>query len=466
MVVSNALASSGSASSVAYVSAVPGTFTFPIAVSAVVRNKTRAGPPRSVQMIDGGFDPIDIDAEVGDELSITVSIAGGGVRPSIAIKVPARRAPTVVRTNPPKDRTDVSLTVQVLAVFSEPVDQSSVTSSSVALLQDGIAVKGSVRVSADGLSAGFITDSPLQLETTYSMVINQGIRDLDGDALDDASTIAFMTEPPTSVGQLVFAQLSDRQIYRTNADGTGLTRLTSAGNNDRPVWSPDGRRIAFAKNIPGPSNRGWGITDIYLMDADGSNIVRRTVDSDFWSAVWSPDGRKLAISDEGIYYAEIYLISADDDGSSPTLLATEARSPAWSPDGKQIAYVHTSGDDGYHQVYVMNADGTGARPFTENDGGGIYGLAWSPNGKRIAYSKCLAGSCDLYVMDADGGPASQITHAGNAQWAAWSPDGAWIALTLSNYSGSEWRPSVAYVPAQGGTPRVVVIGGFNPSWRP
>lgn len=455
MVVSNAVAGA-----VAYVSAAPGTFQN--AVSAAIRNDTRAGALLQVQMTDGGFDPVGIDANVGDELSVKVSVVDGGVPPSIATRVPARRPPVVVRTHPSKAGVDVALSAELLVVFSEPVDKSSVTSSSVALLQEANAVNGTVQVSADGLTAAFIPNTPLQLQTTYSMAINQGIRDLDGDALDNASTIAFMTTPAIPAGQLVFSQLSDRQIYRISADGTGLTRLTGTGANYRPVWSPDGRRIAFARHFLGSSNN----SDIYLMDADGSNTVRRTIGTDFWSAAWSPDGRKLAISDEGVYYAEIHLVSADNGGLPPSLLATDARSPAWSPDGKQIAYVRTSGDDGYHQVYVMNADGTGARPLTQNDGGGIYGLAWSPDGQRIAYSKCLEGRCDLYVMepDAGGGP---LTSAGNVQGAAWSPDGKWIAVTLSHYdAGGEWQPSVAYVPAEGGIPRVVVAGGFNPSWRP
>jgi Tol biopolymer transport system component len=158
------------------------------------------------------------------------------------------------------------------------------------------------------------------------------------------------------------------------------------------------------------------------MDADGSNVKRLTVKGDLWSAAWSPDGRKLAVSDEGVYESDIWVITVDEGGSAPVHLAKDAKLPAWSPDGEQIAYVHTSGDDGYNQVYVMNADGTVARPLTVIDPGGIGGLAWSPDGKRIACSKCLAGSCDLYVMDAGGGLPRRII--GNAQSAAWSPDGS------------------------------------------
>jgi Tol biopolymer transport system component len=49
-----------------------------------------------------------------------------------------------------------------------------------------------------------------------------------------------------------------------NADGTGVKKLTSAGNNWSPVWSPDGNHIAFA------STRG-GSMQIWVMDKTGGN---------------------------------------------------------------------------------------------------------------------------------------------------------------------------------------------------
>lgn len=262
------------------------------------------------------------------------------------------------------------------------------------------------------------------------------------------TTLAVIDEPNAHSGRLVFVQRSDRQIYRINPDGTALTRLTNLGNNESPVFSPDGRRIAFTRS-----------GNIHLMDADGTNTRQRTVGANFRQVAWSPDGRTLAASDGNIYEADLWLMSADEDGSDPILLASQAALPAWSPDGKKIAFVRISGDDGYHRIDMMNADGTGVTSLTQIDPGAITGLAWSPDGNRIAFSKCLTGSCDLHAIDAAGGTARRITSAGNVFWAAWSPDGAWIALTLG-------FDVVAYVRAEGGTPRIVASGGYHPSWHP
>jgi len=464
--VSGALAVAAEA--IAYLSAEPATF--PNAVAGSVRNISRSGASVSIAIVNGGFDPVRVPAEVGDQLLLLLVTPAGGSMAPIAIKVPARHPPAVVRTNPPKGRTDVALNVQIEVVFSEPVEKSTITTSSIAITRLGIRLTGKVSVSTDGLSAQFTPDMPLEYGSTYSLVISQDVRDLDQEALVDAFSATFDTAPSDtagSLGQLAFAQYSDGGIYSIDANGTGLKKL-AVGRN--PAWSPDGRRIAFAQSRSAPGDNDYGMGDIYVMDADGSHIVQRTANVDLWSAAWSPDGRKLAVSDEGVYYSQIYIISPDADGSIPTVLATDARSPAWSPDGQKIAYVHTSGDDGYHQVYLMNADGTDARAITESDGGGIFSVAWSPDGRRIAFSKCLQGVCDVYVMSSDGSQLTQITSVGTAREAAWSPDGKWIAVSLLTYlrSSSGLVPDfrLTYMPVEGGAPRQIVVGGFHPSWRP
>ena len=258
----------------------------------------------------------------------------------------------------------------------------------------------------------------------------------------------------SSPAELAFTRLSDRQIYRVRADGSGLRRLTTDGENRSPAWSPDGRRIAFVRRS-GPAIDGG---DVWLMDADGSNLAQLTRDGGYNSVTWSPDGARLAVSDNGIYYSSVWVIGAN--GGARTLVATDAADPAWSPDGQRIAFVRVSGDDCCLAVWVTNADGTDARPLTAPDGSIFWGIAWSPDGSSVAYSDARR----LRLVNVDGSDNREVASSVEMQGADWSPDGKWLAVMLP--SSEPWVPAIAYVPVEGGLPRIVVSYGFDPTWRP
>jgi dipeptidyl aminopeptidase/acylaminoacyl peptidase len=103
----------------------------------------------------------------------------------------------------------------------------------------------------------------------------------------------------------------------------------------------------------------------------------------------------------------------------------------WSPDGGKIAF-RSRHDNGFTQVWVMNADGSNPTRLTaESLGSGE--AAWSPDGTKIAYS---ADSGDIYVVSAYGTNRTRLTNLGTDSHAAWSPDGTKIAfnrmLTANN----------------------------------
>ncbi|HEX2302136.1 MAG TPA: hypothetical protein VHH57_00815 [Gaiella sp.] len=168
------------------------------------------------------------------------------------------------------------------------------------------------------------------------------------------------------------------EIYLMNADGSGLRRLTRNTVGDRnPVWSPDGRRIAFENN--------WQLN---VMNADGSRQRRLTRNGGRnFAPAWSPDGQKIAFERRtgrkkygpcnGCGRAstfEIWVMNAD--GSGQQRLTTEGAQPGWSPDGQKIAFM--SERDGNAEIYGMNADGSLQRNVTRTRGGKESGLVWSP----------------------------------------------------------------------------------------
>lgn len=166
----------------------------------------------------------------------------------------------------------------------------------------------------------------------------------------------------------------DSDIYVINVDGTGLINLTS-GNGGRfaldsgPSWSPDGTRIAFSSDRE--SSPEFLVGDIFVMNsANGGNVTNLTETADTaheFQPKWSPDGTKIAYAREWDPYfaAEIFVMNADGGNQTRltfTSVYVEDYLGGWSPDGAKIVF--SSERAGTHDVFVMNPDGSGQTRLT------------------------------------------------------------------------------------------------------
>ncbi len=172
-----------------YVSACAGTFPD---VETITITNLENGESQSVDVEDGGFDPVALEAEPDDTLEIQVRRNDGSSSTYFTL-VPTRKRPRVVRTLPRKDATDVVLSVRPIVVFSEPVDGGTVTVDNLQLQLDGEPVDGTLELHDDGLRAEFTPAEQLQLGTTYTLVITAGVLDLQGDAVEEEVQATFTT---------------------------------------------------------------------------------------------------------------------------------------------------------------------------------------------------------------------------------------------------------------------------------
>jgi Tol biopolymer transport system component len=163
-----------------------------------------------------------------------------------------------------------------------------------------------------------------------------------------------------------------------NADGSGLRRLAHGpwsrddqGFRAVPGWSPDGRKLAFTKRLErsgAPCRPAGRCNDeIYVINADGTGLQRLTRNAvTDGHPVWSPDGRQIAFESGRDGPTEnIYVMNADGSGlQNLTHTATTSFDFAWSPDGRRIAYIEMRIPEPSSPLYVVNADGTGKHRLT------------------------------------------------------------------------------------------------------
>jgi len=265
-------------------------------------------------------------------------------------------------------------------------------------------------------------------------------------SVDDLVRIANLTDLDLSPdGEHVVYSVADPDhvadeprydVWRVRWDGSDRRPLTKTADADEwmPVYSPDGRQIAFLSDRGGEDAE----TQVWVMASDAGEAERLTnfpggvVDFD-----WSPDGRHLAViandperlEDEKepakrppividrYQFKEDFIGLLTDkrqhlylfefEGRKATLLTPGQHDeylPAWSPDGKRIAYVTKRGPDPDRHInwdiYVVEPrKGATERQVTRFEGADLDPYwesrpAWSPDGRRIAF---LQSGEDKYI---------------------------------------------------------------------
>jgi len=248
-----------------------------------------------------------------------------------------------------------------------------------------------------------------------------------------------------------------------------------------PVWSRDGRRLAFVVNAPDTSENSTN-QDIWVWESstDSCRALTRHAKNDY-APQFSPGGDTLAFlsprdSDEG--RPSIWLLPLR--GGEPWKLATFVESVGemhWSPDGRWIAYTmldtlpkrvkdwrkkkwdHVVEDEipQYNHLWVIEV-ATGQQRRVTSGGFMVNGPRWSPDSRQLLFQWNPTGRVDdghlsdLAVVPASGGAFRKLGALPSGA-AAWSPDGRWLAWAGGTNRDMHVEKTDLWVaPASGGLP--------------
>jgi TolB protein len=184
------------------------------------------------------------------------------------------------------------------------------------------------------------------------------------------------------------------------------------------------------------------------MNADGSNQRSITAHRGFAGVpVWSPDGRRLAYQwrpeTAGARW-QLMLMNVDPPGAPEALTDGSANDqvPNWAPDGKRLVFY--SDRTGTDQLYTMTVEGRVTR--LTHSSAADRPAVFSPDGKSIAFLSTRDGEpAAAYVMDAGGVNVRRIGSV-RPQYGApfFSLDGTWLLINPQGARGREiWRLRVA-----------------------
>ena len=116
-------------------------------------------------------------------------------------------------------------------------------------------------------------------------------------------------------------ELGGAAVYLIRPDGSGLCRLTRfAPSEYTPAWSPDGQRVSYSTEVGGDF-------DIAVVRSDGSGWSRLTRTGLDVEASWSPDGKRILFARD----ASIYAMNSDGSDLRRLTTGTVDASPTWRP---------------------------------------------------------------------------------------------------------------------------------------
>jgi dipeptidyl aminopeptidase/acylaminoacyl peptidase len=198
-------------------------------------------------------------------------------------------------------------------------------------------------------------------------------------------------------------EVNDRDIWLHSPDsGTKKLLVKAKGNDNFPLWSPDGKEVVFT------SSRS-GNYDLYRKSVEGDQPEVRLVSTEAadYPRAWSPDGRTL-IYTQAVKGRDLFMLTLVDPGAKSVRLLPDIA--AWqdgariSPDGKYVAYASNAA--GPFDVYVASLEEPAKRwkvslELANGSAGGGGQPRWRRDGRELFY---VLGNDTIMSVDVLAGP--------------------------------------------------------------
>jgi Tol biopolymer transport system component len=251
-------------------------------------------------------------------------------------------------------------------------------------------------------------------------------------------------------------------VVRPAAGGAAVTLVRTDDSIGPLTWSPDGAYLAVVINT----------TRLIVIDV-ASGARRVVARGQIQGASFSPDGRRLAYarSRSARLLARVNVFVVGVNGSGRRALTHDGRSlwPVWGP--TRIAFTHERlrrADAPVYQLRVMRPDGSGVRQLTHlripRLLSGLTPTAWSANGTRLLAEYGGQDTSEAWVVDVASGRARDLTGRFDGVLGAdLSADGTTV-LVQRGYFDDPRRQSIAAIPFGGGRATTLVRHGSAPSW--
>ena len=216
-------------------------------------------------------------------------------------------------------------------------------------------------------------------------------------------------------------------------------KIKSSGSYYTVGWSPDSKRIAF-------SSLKSGNADIWMASVEGDEFKRLTdAPEDETDPVWSPDGKMIAYNkDKALWMAPVA-------GSKPREVVGDGSSPTWSPDGERLGFIE--GDSSY--IAIMTITNGQIKRILDLQAFGLnktdvqskcWNLIWSPDGQKLAFLSLPKRQ--IWVVPVEGGEPTELANddAGSKSSLYWSPDGKRLSYNSDRMvkmgRGAVWEADV------------------------